>query len=379
MSWNCHISNMKGFLIHHHPETFMQKHSNGRMAVSLACLKLRLQPRQANQCHIVVNGECWVGQFAVWRFPVMQPSDIQVWEACPLPEHAWFVPDNGCICTTVGSGCVSLGGGDYDGDLLMFTSNPILLEFLSCTPSGTEVHQFNAARAQVEGLVEKSSPTKLRSIMQYREHCLHVPTPQIRGLLTALAERAQQQVFDASDPERDAALINCVRLAVAAEKAYDAPKKVDAKSIIQLGRRLLKDAGLTIQSPRSTQQIREAFKLKRVYKEPHKALHTLRPLIPLGKAWLPLNRVTLSGAAGHAIRDRMFHPKCMNGLADPLEHMALDEVAGVLFHRLASVPNLRSSVQNGNLDALIHGAQNLHRSKPKEINAVETIETTNLY
>ncbi|CAL1152903.1 unnamed protein product, partial [Cladocopium goreaui] len=257
----------------------------------------------ANQCHIIVNGECWVGQFAVWRFPVMQPSDIQ------------------------------------------FTSNPILLKFLDFTPSGTEVPKFNAARAHVEGLVEKSSPTRLRSIMQYREHCLHVPTPQIRGLLTALAERAQQQVFDASDPERDAALIHCVRLAVAAEKAYDAPKKVDAKSIIQLGRRLLREAGLTIQSPRSTQRIREAFKLGRVHKEAHIALHALLPRIPLGKAWLPLNKVTLSAAAGHAIRDRMFHPKCMNGLADPLEHMALDEVAGVLFHHLASVPNLRSSVQ----------------------------------
>jgi len=136
MSWSCHISNMKGFLIHHHPETFMQRQSNGHMAMSLACLKPRLQPRQANQCHIIVNGECWVGKFAVWRFPVMQPSDIQVCEACPLPEHAWFVPDNCCICTKIGSGCVSLGGGDYDGDLLMFTSNPILLEFLDCTPSG---------------------------------------------------------------------------------------------------------------------------------------------------------------------------------------------------------------------------------------------------
>ena len=41
----------------------------------------------------------------------------------------------------------------------------------------------------------------------------------------------------------DAALIHCVRLAVAAEKAYDAPKKVEA--IIQLGRRLLTEAGLT--------------------------------------------------------------------------------------------------------------------------------------
>ena len=156
---------------------------------------------------------------------------------------------------------------------------------------------------------------------------------------------------------------------------------MDAKSIIQLGRRLLREAGLTIQSPRSTQRIREAFKLGRVHKEAHIALHALLPRIPLGKAWLPLNKVTLSAAAGHAIRDRMFHPKCMNGLADPLEHiyMALDEVVGVLFHRLASVPNLRSSVQDGNLDALIHVAQTFSRSKPKESNVVETIETTNLY
>ncbi|CAL1132630.1 unnamed protein product, partial [Cladocopium goreaui] len=137
---------------------------------------------------------------------------LEVWEACPLPKYAWFVPDNCCICTANGSGCVSLGGGDYDGDLLMFTSNPILLRFLDCTPR----------------------------------------------LLTAMAERAQQQAFNAPDPELDAALIHCVRLAVAAEKAYGAPKK-----------------------------------------ERHDALHALLPRIPLGKAWLPLNQVTLPAAAGH--------------------------------------------------------------------------------
>ena len=126
---------------------------------------------------------------------------------------------------------------------------------------------------------------------------------------------------------------------------------MDAKSIIQLGRRLLREAGLTIQSPRSTQRIREAFKLGRVHKEAHIALHALLPRIPLGKAWLPLNKVTLSAAAGHAIRDRMFHPKCMNGLADPLEHMALDEVAGVLFHHLASVPIVRVGRKFGRVNS----------------------------
>ena len=96
----------------------------------LASSKQSLQMRQANQCHIILNGECWVGKFAVWRFPVMQPSDIQVWEACPLPNYAWFVPDNCCICTTKGSGCVSLAVGDYDGDLLI----PPTSAFLNARP-----------------------------------------------------------------------------------------------------------------------------------------------------------------------------------------------------------------------------------------------------
>ena len=126
-------------------------------------------------------------------------------------------------------------------------------------------------------------------------------------------------------------------------------------------------------------QIRKSFELGRARREPPVALHALLPQIKLGKAWLPLNQVTLSAAAGHAIRDRMFHPKCMNGLADPLEHMALDEVAGVLFHRLASVPNLRSCVKDVNLDALIQGAEALSRSKPKEIFQAPAIEKTNLY
>ena len=136
---------------------------------------------------------------------------------------------------------------------------------------------------------------------------------------------------------------------------------------------------MIIQSPRSTQQIRTLFALGRARKEPHDALHALLPHVPLGRAWLPLSQVILSAAAGHVIRDRMFHPRCFNGLADPLEHMALDEVAGVLFHRLVSVSNVRACVQEGNLDELTQGAQAFSRSKPKESNTVEHLGKTNLY
>ena len=335
---------------------------------------------QANECHLIVNGEAWVGEFAVWRFPVMQPSDIQVWKARPLPAHAWLVPDNCCICTTRGSGCVALGGGDYDGDLLMFTSNPTLVEFLHCTPSGIDMPEFITARAHIEGLVDQKQPILLRSVMHYREHVLKVPTPQVRGVLTAMAERAQQAALNSTDPFRDGSLMHAFYLAVAAEKAYDAPKKVDAQAIIRLGQKLLANAGLTSASPRSTIQLQEVFHLKRLQPEPEEALQAVMPsVVQLGQVWFPLNRITLSSAAGTVIRQRLFHHRRLGGLSDSSELFALDEITGALFHRLAGIGNVRAHVESGNADALIQGAMAFERARPKAIETVGHLKNTNLF
>ena len=59
-----------------------------------------------------------------------------------------------------------------------------------------------------------------------------------------MAEKAQQAAFESLAPHRDGSLIRAVRLAVAADKAYDAPKKVNAQAIIELGHTLLRDARL---------------------------------------------------------------------------------------------------------------------------------------
>ena len=109
----------------------------------------------------------------------------------------------------------------------MFTGNSKLLEFLEFTHDGSTVPEFIAARAFVEDKVKavQIKPKRLRSVMQYRRHVLQTPTPQVRGLLTAMAEKAQQAAFDSLAPQRDGSQIRGVRLAVAAEKAYDAPKK----------------------------------------------------------------------------------------------------------------------------------------------------------
>eukprot|EP00435_Cladocopium_sp_Y103_P025857 s1447_g6.t1 len=272
-----------------------------------ALMPMSFAPRQDRQCHIVLNGSVLQGQFAVGRFPVMQAADLEIWEACPLPHFAWQVPNNCVICTRRGSGCVALGGGDYDGGLLQFTSDRALLAFLNFTHGGRTVPEFVAARKEIEDHVKSVQivPVPLTSIMQYRHHCLTTPTPQIRGLLTAMAEKAQQAAFESLAPRRDGSLIRAVRLAVAAEKAYDAPKKVNAKAMIELGHNLLRDARLHMNLPRSTISIRPLFAFSPSQNKPEEALTICTSKFNLGQVWMPLPSVNLSAAAGAAIRCRM--------------------------------------------------------------------------
>ena len=89
----------------------------------------------------------------------------------------------------------------------------------------------------------------LQRVCEHTRYCLQVRTPSVRGILTAIAEIGQEAVFKSPHPLADGSLIRAVRLAVSAEKAYDAPKKTDARKIIALGQALLRDAGLAFNSP----------------------------------------------------------------------------------------------------------------------------------
>ena len=80
------------------------------------------------QCHIVRAGEVFTGKawaistiivssfvilpycgskVAVWRYPIMLPSDVDVWEAVPLPACADFVCRN-CVYCSVQAGFVAV-------------------------------------------------------------------------------------------------------------------------------------------------------------------------------------------------------------------------------------------------------------------------------
>ena len=66
--------------------------------------------------------------------------------------------------------------------------------------------------------------------------------------------------------------------------------------------------------------------------------------------------------------------------ADPVEHIALDEIAGAVRHRIASKSSsVRRLVQAGDADALIQRAQALARSKPKAIRTPSALYFSDLF
>ena len=236
----------------------------------------QLRLARASATLIVVNGSVWVGGFAVSRFPVMQAADLEIWEACPLPDLAWQVPNNCYLHPHRVRLRCSKGW--------WLRRWPFDVHLWSCPSSFFGIHEWRPQTAWIRRCAH-GDRTACKECADhavaplYRHHCLTTPTLQIRGLLTVMAEKAQQAAFESSAPQRDGSLIRAVRLAVAAEKAYDAPKKVNAKAIIELGHTLLRDARLQMNSPRSTVSIRPLFAPAASHIVPENALVACMPNI----------------------------------------------------------------------------------------------------
>ena len=181
----------------------------------------------------------------------------------------------------------------------MFSANKHLLNFLKCAHDGDGQPEVQAAREFVEGYTEKTAPAPLESMVGYRDYCMRVRTPSVRGILTAMAEIGQEKVFKSLNPLADGSLICAVRLAVAAEKAYDAPKKTDAQKIIALGQALLRDAGLTFNSPRSTRCIAKIFRLDAARLDPAAVLQRVLVVnLRLGLVWMPSPQIYYPATQG---------------------------------------------------------------------------------
>ena len=48
----------------------------------------------------VVKRRCILVPVAVWRSPVVMPSEMEMWVAKPLPKSQWAIPKNVVVCPT---------------------------------------------------------------------------------------------------------------------------------------------------------------------------------------------------------------------------------------------------------------------------------------
>lgn len=86
-------------------------------------------------CYVCQDGKFYAGKLAVWRSPLVSPTDIEVWEARVPPAFS-LIPNNSVVCSINGAGVTSLSGGDYDGDEIAYSADKHLLEILSLSGDG---------------------------------------------------------------------------------------------------------------------------------------------------------------------------------------------------------------------------------------------------
>eukprot|EP00975_Prorocentrum_lima_P011354 2414209-Prorocentrum_lima.AAC.1 len=80
-----------------------------------------------------------VDRVAVWKYPALVPTDIQVWKVV-MPAAGRKYPRNTMVVSRHFAGLLGLGGGDYDGDRVEVTTAQHLIEFLESTEASSIKH-----------------------------------------------------------------------------------------------------------------------------------------------------------------------------------------------------------------------------------------------
>ncbi len=274
------------------------------VAVSDAWLGL-----EENQCVITdENGQPWArGPLVVWKYPVIDPLDFQLWTAMTT-ELPSTLPANAFICTRKGPGILGIGGGDYDGDRLTYTTHKGLVEFLRQTEERTKAcfddskiyddmeqkvrtltEKFRRADESTQRYVgdftEKENTDKLKAAKLLR-FCRGISTSGLRGRLTnqftriaefywILTSKAERKT--ASDDDLTKVLNGVTSLVVTASFAYDSPKKWHPSAVAKAANSAIATA-------------REKFKDQDIWKKTERAHYKLKNLMQENFPELPKRR-----------------------------------------------------------------------------------------
>ena len=189
----------------------------------------------------------------------------------------------------------------------------------------------------------------------------------------SFAEKAQLKAWLArSGAQARDATIGAYKQVHASYLCYDAPRKYPIKAVRAVCHQLLKEAGLTLRSPKMSDHIQEAYvaiDFAENRTRPWTCMAEIQPNMQLGQIWLPQQHLQLSGQAGAAYKEylkRREHDKsdCSN-----VVRRAPEEVLLLLKHLLR--PHLRNAfnvvVRNGDSEALANASFEASRRQPRAI------------
>lgn len=264
----------------------------------------------ANQCVIMHEGEPVLGEFTLFRYPIMRPGDMQRWTAVAPPADLDFLPRNGIICSTQGLGITILSGGDYDGDTLTYTSDKRVLELVSMT---LYLHENKRWEEELVGHLQfaesKSVWEKKNRLDEFHDFALTLRESQTRGVACTLFECAQY-LFNTSEAcPKDTVQEAAYLLSGLAYGAYDAPKKYDGSKILCASRAVMACFQISSGGPRSTEDFGERLSFVSKWKQIQDLdscteffkLEEIEDFNRLGGVWLPAPTITLGRIAGEAI------------------------------------------------------------------------------
>ena len=155
----------------------------------------------------MTGSEVLVEEVVVWRCPCQCPWDMEVWEAKPWPEDLkGLVPEDVVLVSRDGHGNARMAGGDYDGDLNMFSFDKDFIDVVKATEDRIrqlpvedldqqvkdrmmELELEKAMDEEVEfelrGYSKKKELEALfagdNKLPAYLQFCLWLPTPRLRG------------------------------------------------------------------------------------------------------------------------------------------------------------------------------------------------------
>lgn len=314
-----------------------------------------------NTCIVITRGKIFTGTCAVYRFPVNEADDIQIWAAVEPLHDMTCLPNNCIIVSRQGRGMEPLSGGDFDGDLVFLSADPLLLEFLRFTQQWVDrmASVQAAATAHVQQLVtERNCEPQHISLEAFTGSMSCYPTPPVRGICCNLYDKALTWLCE-SPPDQHRNRLHIVMVfALLAHKAYDCPKKHDTHTVIKAARNLfymhgIKASGARRASYEAMEHLcvdqcyvadkRRMWNVKGLEEELHKAMTRREFCASLGQVWAPPN-LALGEEAGAAIRNLWLATNADSFYTRAVLRKPILEIANLLLHRLQGIETNRPEI-----------------------------------